>query len=228
MHGDGVPGLGAMGRGARTRQRRLRAEPRASGRPSARGLASGKRSRSRRTKRRGHRPADRFRRSGTQAARAPIAAISSMNAGSDQVVIRGPKSASQIGRPASRSCRIWCRNSLVWGDRSGRGAGERLSKRIVSWVIGLFPRRRGRPHATIAVAAATTLLTALIGSAAFAQAPTPPAPPAPKRGAQGGTQSRPRRRQAAALGRPRLRRPSSRRRGASSRSSSSRPGPSSV
>src|ERR1700694_3949303 len=82
---------------------------------------------------------------------------------------------------ASRCRRIWCRHSLGWGDRSGPRAVRAVSKRIrlMDHRLVLAP---ARPAArAFAVAVATTMLTALIGSGAFAQAPpTPPAPPAPQ------------------------------------------------
>jgi invasion protein IalB len=64
----------------------------------------------------------------------------------------------------------------MWGNRSGAGNGQK-EDRLMDHRLDFAP---ARPAAcTFAVAAATTMLAALIGSAAFAQAPPAPAPMTP-------------------------------------------------
>src|SRR5262245_58606841 len=85
----------------------------------------------------------------------------------------------QPGPVASRSRRIWCRHSLVRGDRFSRGMGNGQQEDLAMYQRVFGP---ARPAArAFAVATATTLFSALIGAAALAQTPpAPPAAPAPK------------------------------------------------
>ena len=70
----------------------------------------------------------------------------------------------------------------MWGNRSGVGRWENGQEEDLSMDHRLVFAPARPAACALAVAAATTMLTALIGSAAFAQAPPTPAPmtPAPK------------------------------------------------
>ena len=71
--------------------------------------------------------------------------------------------------------------ALIWGSRSGAGRWENGQQEDLSMDHRLVSAPARPAACAFAVAAATTMLTALIGSAAFGQAPpATPAPAAPK------------------------------------------------
>ena len=67
----------------------------------------------------------------------------------------------------------------MWGNRSGVGRWENGQEQDLSMDHRLVFAPARPTACTFSVAAATTMLTALIGSAAFAQAPLAPAPITP-------------------------------------------------